>query len=778
MALGRDRASAARSRLGWVAAIGLAIAAACSSTDEEERRIAELAEGCLINTDCVTPLVCAFKRCHVQCSTSRDCEPKQLCVAADKPFFVCQLDDERDCIYNSECPGSQVCGVDGHCRDQCAGDADCVPEQICTQGTCAESWELVDGRLPVSPNKPDGGQPCTYHSQCPDPQVCIAGTCRLECLENRDCSAGLECIGSRCLPPGTPVDGGADGSGQACTYHSDCPPGQICDAGKCRCQCKTAIDCPTGQICDGCGCTTWKPDGAPDGYGLPCALPSDCDSPLVCKAGSCVYECNQNIDCSGGLCCFQHKCVTGSVCTPDGGPPDGGGFEGGAPCVTNNECDDGLWCNGPEWCALGKCAPALDTPCNSHSSCIQDMCAEATKTCSSIVLAAQDADQDTYLDLACGGQDCDDTDPARYPGAPELCDQKDNDCNGKVDDKSVAPQGTKFTGPVSPTILAMQRTSGVAVPKGSGHLAFYSIAASGGVGPIWAEELDATGAVVGTPQQVFSLVSLDLLGADAGGGTVLLLVREIVATTSWNAWFVLLTDSLAPVAQVKLGKIAANHAADVVWTGTDYVIAWPFYVNAGYAEGHVLHVSTSGVISGDAVTPTNPANNSPVFVAASGSSFTALYQTQLGEQHLAIFGASGTLLHGPITIWTSGTPAAVAGTGAGGFVTLGQGMNAIQTATYVDALGQIGPKVQLTFPIPGWADGASNGTGALFAVTGSTYLPTLGYAAADLSTGVELAQALNPPTGTGEVNLAGGPASHVLSHFSGSTLRFTRVGCP
>ena len=42
-----------------------------------------------------------------------------------------------------------------------------------------------------------------------------------------------------------------------------------------------------------------------------------------------------------------------------------------------------------------------------------------------------DADNDGYT--ICNG-DCDDNDDTVYPGAPELCDNKDNDCNSMVDD--------------------------------------------------------------------------------------------------------------------------------------------------------------------------------------------------------------------------------------------------------------------------------------------------------------------------------------------------------
>jgi hypothetical protein len=48
--------------------------------------------------------------------------------------------------------------------------------------------------------------------------------------------------------------------------------------------------------------------------------------------------------------------------------------------------------------------------------------------------APTDADQDGYA----AAIDCDDTDPAIYPGALELCDDADNDCDGTIDEPEAA----------------------------------------------------------------------------------------------------------------------------------------------------------------------------------------------------------------------------------------------------------------------------------------------------------------------------------------------------
>ena len=45
-----------------------------------------------------------------------------------------------------------------------------------------------------------------------------------------------------------------------------------------------------------------------------------------------------------------------------------------------------------------------------------------------------DLDDDGYTDARCGGEDCDDLDPATNPGAHERCDGVDNDCDGRRDE--------------------------------------------------------------------------------------------------------------------------------------------------------------------------------------------------------------------------------------------------------------------------------------------------------------------------------------------------------
>lgn len=55
-------------------------------------------------------------------------------------------------------------------------------------------------------------------------------------------------------------------------------------------------------------------------------------------------------------------------------------------------------------------------------------CDEAGRRCVADCGAVTDADGDGHESIDCGGDDCDDADPDRYPGNPERCDDRDQDC--------------------------------------------------------------------------------------------------------------------------------------------------------------------------------------------------------------------------------------------------------------------------------------------------------------------------------------------------------------
>ena len=98
-------------------------------------------------------------------------------------------------------------------------------------------------------------------------------------------------------------------------------------------------------------------------------------------------------------------------------------------CASDAECDDGLFCNGAERCGLGggtalrQCSAGSPPACGPATTCSEsyDRCM-ATRT---------DADGDGEPALTAGGNDSDDQDPARRPGATDYCDSdgKDEDCD-------------------------------------------------------------------------------------------------------------------------------------------------------------------------------------------------------------------------------------------------------------------------------------------------------------------------------------------------------------
>lgn len=74
-----------------------------------------------------------------------------------------------------------------------------------------------------------------------------------------------------------------------------------------------------------------------------------------------------------------------------------------------------------------RCSTGMD--CNDFDPCTDDLCVGGS--CQN---PRRDRDRDSHVDQLCGGDDCNDMNPAVFPGAREVCsDTFDNDCNGRTD---------------------------------------------------------------------------------------------------------------------------------------------------------------------------------------------------------------------------------------------------------------------------------------------------------------------------------------------------------
>ncbi len=110
------------------------------------------------------------------------------------------------------------------------------------------------------------------------------------------------------------------------------------------------------------------------------------------------------------------------------------GLDALMPCTDDGTCSDGVFCNGVERCMPGATGADLRgcVPANPTTPCAPPQtCNEAMQRCETGCATTADADGDGHRTVACGGDDCDDGNPNRFPGNPEVCDAAnlDEDCD-------------------------------------------------------------------------------------------------------------------------------------------------------------------------------------------------------------------------------------------------------------------------------------------------------------------------------------------------------------
>lgn len=247
------------------------------------------------------------------------------------------------------------------------------------------------------------------------------GGVAVDCATKPDgtvCSAGAICLGGACASSRC-GDGFVDtAGGEECDDSNDVAS-DGCTA--CRLDCKADADCD-----DKNDCTTNTCDKT-------VAAKPVCKAVTVADATTCALAAGGSGKCSAGSCvkagCGNSIVEAGEDCD-DGNKDDADGCKSDCsfPCKADADCVDADACNGAETCdtTTHKCKAGTAVACGKGLSCAADgTCDPATGAC-----AYADLDKDGK---ACN-LDCNDADPAIFPGAFECKDGKDNDCSATTVD--------------------------------------------------------------------------------------------------------------------------------------------------------------------------------------------------------------------------------------------------------------------------------------------------------------------------------------------------------
>jgi len=192
---------------------------------------------------------------------------------------------------------------------------------------------------------------------------------------------------------------------------------------------------------DPCRPITCDPDtgGCVEGLvdnGAPCDTDDPCEAFTVCDSGECVG----NSKCDDGNPCIDDPCdPVDGTCLDHVDVEDGTSCEDGNECSEGDECKNGVCISGP--IPEEECGNQIDDDCNNLTD------EEGAIGCSTFY-GDDDGDgygdDDTDTKCLCGPDgtyaalnlgDCDDGDADVNPGANEICNEKDDDCDGATDEE-------------------------------------------------------------------------------------------------------------------------------------------------------------------------------------------------------------------------------------------------------------------------------------------------------------------------------------------------------
>ena len=413
---------------------------------------ARLCWPCKADADCQSPTAAPGARCvdhgdagsfcGIDCAATGQCPSGYECslapVAGGGTALECVPAEAGECQCNGHARtlALQTACANSHEHGTCAGLRACGEEGLAACGALVPAAEICDGVDNDCDGQTDGNDTSDCIQVWPDKDGDGYGQGVSQCL----CE----------VPPGHATQGGDCNEDNASVN-----PGkpEVCNPIE-----KIDEDCDGETDEDGAiGCQSWYPDADSDGYGGIALEQCTCDTPIegyISTGGDCndadptinpetEEACNEiDDDCDGETDEEASKGCTVHYLDQD---QDGFGLSSKIRCLCGPvglyTTTDGGDCNDK----VSTIHPtALETCNNLDDDCDGTVDAEGIQGCG---LFHRDQDQDGYgdpLDVKClcapkapyvvtNGDDCADADPAIHPGATELCDGVDNDCDGQTD---------------------------------------------------------------------------------------------------------------------------------------------------------------------------------------------------------------------------------------------------------------------------------------------------------------------------------------------------------
>ena len=280
------------------------------------------------------------------------------CKPCDRGTLKCNAEPDGSCNAGLRAnPDTNRCEECLEGKSGCACDGDAVPGDQCDVNLacngvlCVPCVPGTDGCTPRSSQGPTACDDGLIPNEQPSGQLrcepCNAGTHDCTCRPDASCDAGFRCefTTNRC------VDCSAGTADCICRQQS----GNECDA-RLFCEGDLCVSCDLGD--EGCTC---RATGNPCGNALACDEATNrcerCDPATEfcsCDQGD---ICNEELECSDGLCLSCERGTLGCSCRVDANDQcNAGGIcengrcqycptgDEGCPCLANDVCNDELAC--------------------------------------------------------------------------------------------------------------------------------------------------------------------------------------------------------------------------------------------------------------------------------------------------------------------------------------------------------------------------------------------------------------------------------------------------